>query len=170
MLPAIRESAARVDDRINAIDPQSMDERIDRFTAPMQAAAWTYTAVGVFSLILASVGLAGLTAYSVARRSRELGIRMALGARPGQVMTLVTRESAVLVAVGTVLGLAIAFFGTRLLSAMNATVGRVTGTNTTDPVVFLGAVVALAVVTVLACYIPARRCLRIDPASALRQE
>ena len=148
VLASLRESVARIDSTVNLIDPQSMEERINRFTAPMRMAAWTYGAVGVFSLVLAAVGLAGLTAYSVARRTRELGIRMALGARPGQVMALVTRESIVLVVIGTLLGMVIALAGTRLLSAMNATVGRVTGTNTADPFVLIGAPAVLALVSV----------------------
>ncbi len=95
---------------------------------------------------------------------------MALGARSRNVLGLVMKEGATLVAVGTIFGLAGAWAGARLLSAMNSGVGRVTSTNTSDPVVLIGAPLLLAALALAACYVPARNSLRIDPVVALRQE
>jgi ABC-type antimicrobial peptide transport system permease subunit len=106
----------------------------------------------------------------VQQRRREIGIRMALGARAGGVLGLVMREGAVLVAIGTAIGLAGAWAGSRGLAAMNHTVGTVTSTRPDDPFVIIGATVLLAVMALLACYLPARQTTRIDPALALRQE
>jgi ABC-type antimicrobial peptide transport system permease subunit len=136
----------------------------------LRMAAWTYGVVGVFGLVLAAVGLAGVTAYSVARRAREIGIRIALGARSADVLGLVMKEGLALVATGTALGMLGAWAGSKLLSAMNASVGRVSSTSTSDPIVLIGAPLLLATLALVACYVPARRSLRIDPAAALRQE
>jgi ABC-type antimicrobial peptide transport system permease subunit len=124
----------------------------------------------VFGLILASVGLAGVTAYSVARRGREIGIRVALGATSGNVLGLVMREGAVLVGVGTAIGMMGAWAATKALSAMVSAVASATSASTSDPVLLVGAPVMLAGLALLACYLPARKSMRIDPSTALRQE
>jgi ABC-type antimicrobial peptide transport system permease subunit len=121
-------------------------------------------------LILASVGLAGTTAYSVTERGREIGIRVALGARGRDVLALVMKEGGLLIALGLTFGLAGAWAATRLLAAMNATVGQVTSTSTSNPAVLVGAPLLLTALALMACYLPARRALRIDPAVTLRQE
>ena len=126
--------------------------------------------VGIFGLILSAVGLAGMTAYSVAQRGREIGIRIALGAQRGNVLGLVMKDGLRLVVVGTTIGMAGAWTGSRLLSAMNSSVGQVTSTSTTDPIVLFGAPLLLALLALAACYLPARRSMRIDPVVALRQE
>ncbi|MBC7926562.1 MAG: FtsX-like permease family protein, partial [Bryobacteraceae bacterium] len=170
VLADLRKRVARIDAAMNVIDPHSMKERIARFTAPLRMAVWTYGAVGVFGLILAAVGVTGLTAYSVVRRTREIAIRLALGASRWQVVSLVTREGLVLTSIGTALGMALAAAGASLLTAMDSTVARVTSTSTTDPVVLIGAPLVLGCVTLLACYIPARRCLRLNPALTLKHD
>lgn len=103
-----------------------------------------YGGIGVFGLILASIGLAGVTAYAVARRTREIGIRMALGATTGQVLRLVMQEGAALVAAGTVLGFAGAVLISRALSAMTAELARAFGASTGDPFLLIGAPLLLA--------------------------
>jgi predicted permease len=166
-----------VERQISAIDPnltpyraRTMTEQIDDITFMVRAALYTYGFIGVFGLILAAVGLAGVTAYSVSRRRREIGIRMALGARRGDVLALVMKEGALLVAVGSVLGLAGARAGTRLMSAFMESIARTAGTSTSDPMLLIGAPLLLAVLALLACYVPARKSMRVDPVIALRSE
>jgi macrolide transport system ATP-binding/permease protein len=169
-LGLVRREIRSIDERVMPFNGGSMSEQIDRFMAPLQIAAWTYGLIGVFGLVLACVGLTGVTAYSVAQRTREIGIRIALGARNLSVLSLVMKEGLVLVAVGTIIGMGGAWMGSRLLAAMNATVGTVSSTSTSNPVVLFGAPLLLAMLAVLACYLPARRSVHVDPIVALRQE
>jgi predicted permease len=169
-LAAVRREISAMNTNITLFNSRSMAEHIAEFMAPLRIAAWTYGLIGVFGLILAAVGLAGVTAYSVTQRRREIGIRMALGARSNDVLGLVMKEGLVLVTAGTIIGMACAWAGARLLSAMNSSVGTVTSTSASDPVVLYGAPVLLAGLALVACYVPARKSMRIDPAVALRQE
>jgi ABC-type antimicrobial peptide transport system permease subunit len=127
-------------------------------------------AFGAFAMFLACIGLHGVTAYSVARRTSEIGVRIALGAQRGNVLGLVMKEGLLLVVVGTAIGMSCAWTGARLLAAMNSSVGRVTSTSATDPVVLFGAPLLLAALALLACYVPARKSMHVDPVVALRQE
>jgi putative ABC transport system permease protein len=126
--------------------------------------------IGIFGLVLSAVGLAGMTAYSVAQRSREIGIRMALGAGRGNVLGLVMKEGALLVTVGTAVGMAAAWTGSRALAFMNSSVGKVTTGSVADPLVLFGAPLLLACLALLACYLPALKSMRVDPVIALREE
>jgi putative ABC transport system permease protein len=123
--------------------------------------------MGAFGLILAAVGLAGVTAYSVAQRGHEIGIRMALGAQKSDVLGLVMKEGAVLVTAGTLIGMALTWAGLRLMSRFFFSVASV---QAFDPALLVGAPLLLASLALLACYVPARKSMRIDPAIALRQE
>ena len=116
------------------------------------------------ALLLAVVGLYGMLAYSVTQRSREMGIRIALGARPMSVFRLVIRTGMMLVVVGVVLGIGGAFAATRLLST------QLFGVAPTDPIVFVIVAIALTLAGLAACVIPARRATRADPIAALRLE
>jgi putative ABC transport system permease protein len=120
-----------------------------------------FAAVG---LLLAALGIYGVLAYSVARRTREIGIRMAVGAERRHVLIMVMTEGGRLVAVGIVLGLITAFWLTRLLRHQLFQV------SPTEPRVFVGVVLVLSAIGFLACFIPARRATRIDPMEALRHE
>jgi predicted permease len=170
LLAAVRRESSALDPRVTPFNARSMTEQIDRFMAPLDAASWTYNSLWICGLILASVGLAGTTAYSVSDRRREIGIRVALGARACNVLTLVMKEGGILIALGLILGLAGAWAAVRMLAAMNASVGQVTSTSTSNPTVLFGAPLLLAALALIACYLPARRALRIDPAVTLRQE
>ena len=156
--------------RLTPYRSRTMQEQIDDILFTVRAAEWTYGFIGIFGLILAAVGLAGVTAYTVTQRRREIGIRMALGARRADVLRLVMQEGAMLISIGTILGLAGAHAGTRLLAAFIAQVARTAGMSASDPLLLAGAPLLLAAVALLACYLPARKSMRIDPAIALRQE
>ncbi|HLJ50015.1 MAG TPA: ADOP family duplicated permease [Bryobacteraceae bacterium] len=170
VLSVVHREIAAIDDRVTPFNGRSMAEQINQFMSPLRSAAWTYALIGIFGVVLACVGIAGVTAYSVVQRSREIGIRMALGARTRQVLSLVMKEGLSLVTAGTVVGMAGAWSGTRFLASMNASVGTVTSTSSSDPVVLVGAPLLLAAVSFLACYLPARRSTRVNPVVVLRQE
>jgi predicted permease len=120
--------------------------------------------LGVMSLILAGVGLYSVTAYAVGERTREIAVRMALGATPAQVLRLVLRESVGMIGWGWLIGAGVA------LAAARAVAGMLAGIVPNDPVVFGAAALFLGLVAVIACLLPARRAIRIDPVNALRCE
>jgi hypothetical protein len=123
--------------------------------------------VGVFAaaaLALAAVGIYGVVAFSVTRRTQEIGIRMALGARQSDVLRLILGEGARMAVLGVVLGIAASLAITRLLSTL------LFGISATDPLTFAGVALLLSLVALLASYIPARRAMRVDPDIALRSE
>jgi macrolide transport system ATP-binding/permease protein len=169
-IAAVRREISAIDAHLTPFHAQSMPEQIEELMFLVRMGLWIYGFIGVFGLILASVGLAGVTAYSVARRGREIGIRVALGATQGNVLGLVMREGVALVAVGTVIGMAGAWTATKVLSAMISVVASATSASTSDPLLLVGAPALLAALALVACYLPARKSMSIDPASALRQE
>ena len=122
------------------------------------------TFFGVLALILAATGLYGVLSYSIARRTNEIGIRMALGARQTNVLGMVFRETVRVVLLGIAIGLPLAFAATRLIAS------QLYGLSASDPVTIAGAVLVLLAVAMVACYIPARRASRVDPLVALRYE
>ena len=122
------------------------------------------TCFALMALLLASVGIYGVNAYAVAQRRNELGLRMALGASPGAVLRDVIGMGMRLIAIGIAAGLA----GAEAVSVWLKTV--LVGTGRPDPLAFVGAALLLAAVAMLACYLPARKATRIDPAVALRAE
>lgn len=161
---AVHAAVRDVDPNLPVFNLRTQQEQIDRLFTQERLFAQLCTFFGGIALLLAAVGLYGLMSYAVVRRTGEIGLRMALGALPGQVLRMILRESLLLVAVGAVLGLGGAFAATRLIATM------LFGLSPADPVTY-GAVTALLVlVAALACLIPARRAARVDPMTALRTE
>ncbi|MGJ5820641.1 ABC transporter permease [Paludibaculum fermentans] len=167
VISAVEREIASLDTRVTPFHASSMMEHISQFMSMLKAASWTYGLIGLFGLVLAAVGLAGVTAYSVAKRSREIGIRLALGAQKRDVLALVMKEGALMVLLGTAVGLALSIAGIRGLSGVFFTVASVQGY---DPMLLIGAPALLAGLALLACYVPARRSTSIDPAVTLRSE
>jgi len=168
-MAGIRREIASLDPNLVIFNVRTLAEQVDEINALSRLDTILYAAIGGFGLILAAIGLAGVTAYSVARRRKEIGIRMALGARRGQVLRLVMREGGTMVLAGSVLGLLGAFAAFRALAASNI-FGPSVSANSHDPRLVFGAPLLLAGLAMLACYIPARRSTKIDPLIALRQE
>ena len=169
-LGGIRREIASMDPNLAVFDVRTLGEYLERSRAFLRLALDTYGGIGAFGLVLAAIGLAGVTAYAVARRRKEIGIRMALGARKAQVLRLVLREGAALVAVGTVLGFLGAIAIAKMLSSLTSIFTESFNVATNDPRLLVGAPLLLAAIAMLACYLPARRSAKIDPLKALREE
>jgi putative ABC transport system permease protein len=120
-------------------------------------------AFGILALVLSAIGLYGVMAYSVTQRTREIGVRMALGARPGDVRTMVVRQGVLLAAAGVVFGLASAAALARVATNL------LFGISAVDPVTFATVTVLLLLVAVVAAYLPASKASRVDPVDALRR-
>ncbi len=169
-LSGIRNEIALIDPNLNLFHVQTLSEYLERSRSSTRFAVQTYGGIGVFGLVLAAIGLAGITAYSVAQRRKEIAIRTALGASRAQVLRLVLREGTALVSVGTVLGFLGAMAMAKILSALTNVFVEAFRVGTDDLRLLVGAPLLLATVTMLACYLPARRSVKIDPLKALRQE
>jgi ABC-type antimicrobial peptide transport system permease subunit len=169
-LSGIRSAIASIDPNLTLYNAQTLSDYLDRSRSSTRFAAQKYASIGVFGLVLAAIGLAGVTAYAVAQRRKEIAIRTALGASRAQVLRLVLREGAALVGVGTVLGFLGAMAIAKILSALTNIFVEVLRVGTDDPHLLVGAPLLLAAVAMLACYVPARRSAQIDPLKALREE
>jgi predicted permease len=169
-LSGIRSEIALIDPNLNIFNVQTFSAYLDRSRSALRFSIQTYGGIGVFGLLLAAIGLAGVTAYSVAQRRKEIAIRTALGASRAQVLRLVLREGAALVGVGTVLGFLGAIAMAKILSALANIFVEALRVGTDDPRLLIGAPLLLAAVAMLACYVPARRSAQIDPLQALREE
>ena len=161
---AIRETVRRLDGNLPVFDMKSMEAQVAESLFVERMVAWLSVAFGALATLLAAIGLYGVMSYAVARRTREIGIRMALGAEPSGVLWLVLSEVALLSAVGVLAGLLTAFFAARRVES------QLFGLTPTDPITLGSAVALLLTVALLAGFVPARRATRIDPLLALRTE
>ena len=169
-MAAVRDELRRTDPRLTIFDARTMDEHLERFERSIRIAVSPLAGLSLFGLVLATIGLTGVTSYAVARRRSEIGIRLALGAERLHVLWLVLREGTFLVVTGAVLGAAGAFALSRALSALDPDLARVLGAYVGDQVLLVGAPMLLVAAALLACAVPAWRAVRIDPASTLRAE
>lgn len=126
--------------------------------------------MGIFGLALASVGLAGVTAYSVSSRVHEIGIRLALGARSKDILGMIMAEGAALIGLGACIGIALAVLALHAMAASSDPVAQSIQHSRSDPRIAAGALGVLVMVALSACYLPARRSARVHPVVALRQE
>jgi predicted permease len=167
--PAVLTEMVRA--RVKALDPhlplydvKTLAVQIDDSLIPERLIAWLSTIFGLLATLLAAVGLYGVVAFSVTQRTREIGVRIALGAMPGDVLWLFLKQMAVLVGTGVIIGIGGALAATRLLSTMLYDV------KPADPLAFIAAGAILIATATLAAYLPARQATRVDPMTALRYE
>jgi putative ABC transport system permease protein len=163
-VPPLREVIARLDKDQPVHDIQPMRSMVFRFIGGYEVTAQALGGLAVIAMVLAGIGLLGVISISVARRTHEIGVRMALGAQPGEVLRVVLRQALGLVTIGLAVGLIVSIVAAHVLSS------RFYGVSPRDPAVFLVSTLLLAAVALVACYVPARRATRIDPVVALRYE
>jgi predicted permease len=168
LLRDMRREVLSIDPNVVFIENQTMEMQVDATLFPMRASAWLVSGIGLVAMLLAAIGLYGVIAYSVARRTKEIGIRVALGARPGAVVGLVMRQGLLVAIAGLMAGgaltAAVAVIAARMIA------GVLYGVSVGDPFSWAGAALLLLGVSALANLIPAWRASRVDPSEALRNE
>lgn len=169
-LAGIRDAIASLDPGLVIFNVRTLSAQLQVSRSAERFSVDTYGGIGMFGLVLAAIGLAGVTGYSVAQRRKEIGIRTALGASKAQVVRLVLREGVALVGVGAVLGFLGAIALAKILSTLMNMFVEALRFGTDDPRLLLGAPLLLALIAMLACYVPARSAAKIDPLKAIREE
>ncbi|MGH9789834.1 MAG: FtsX-like permease family protein, partial [Candidatus Acidiferrales bacterium] len=161
---AIRAEVRTLDPALPLFDARSMADHVNAALATQRASALLSTIFGLLALTLASIGVYSVLSYAITRRTHEFGIRVALGARPADVVRMVLGQGLTLGAIGLALGLAGAFAASGVLGEM------LYGVAPTDPLTYAGIAALLIAVVLAACWLPARRAMRVDPMIALRHE
>jgi len=164
LVAAIRRELSAIDPNQPIARVRTMDEWLDRAVAGPRYRTGLFVLFAGLALALSALGIYGVMSYSVGQRTREIGVRMALGARHGNVLGLVLRQGMGLVVIGVGIGLIGAFALTRVINSLLFNVGA------RDPLTFSGVAIVLAAVAFIACYVPARRATKVDPMVALRYE
>lgn len=164
-IPAVRSEMLALDPTLSVNDVSPLSAEIGTTLAATRLASTLITIFGLVALLLASIGLYGVMAWTVSRRTREVGIRMALGAQPGDVLKLILKQGMLLASCGVIIGLVAALIATRLIDTQ-----QLYGVRAADPLTFTVIALLLTAVSLLACYLPARRATRVDPLKALRYE
>ncbi|GAC1397757.1 MAG: ABC transporter permease [Pyrinomonadaceae bacterium] len=164
MIAAMRREVQNLDPNLPLYNVQTLTEHMSVPLFPARMAAIVLGSFGVLALLLAAIGIYGVMAYSVAQRTREIGIRLALGAEPRDVLKLIVGQGMILAFVGIGVGLMAAFALTRVIKTLLYNV------SATDPLTFAGVPLLLLTCALLACYIPAQRAMKVDPMIALRYE
>jgi putative ABC transport system permease protein len=160
----VRASLGQMDRETPVTQIKTMDQTVLDTMLQPRTQAWLLIGFATIALILAALGNYGVTSYYVAQNTHDIGIRMALGANPGEVLKLVLRKGMLLTGIGLLAGLTGAFTLTRFLSSL------LFGVQATDPWTFAAVSLLLACVSALAIFFPARRATRVDPLVALRHE
>ena len=164
MVQAVLREAAKLDPKISVFEPTTLAEHVGVSLYRQRMAATLLSTFGLLALLLAAVGLYGVTAYMVSQRTRELAVRVAIGATHGDVLKLILGQSLLLSGIGIVAGSIVALMVTRFLAHL------LFGVGPADPVTFAVIPIVLFAVTLAASYVPARRAIKIDPLMALRAE
>jgi predicted permease len=164
VLRALRAEVRKLDPSISVYAAKTLKEHMGTSLFPARMAAIALGSFGVLALILAAVGIYGVMSHVVAGRTREIGLRMALGAQLSDVQKLILKQGMFLAAIGSVSGLVIAFGGARMMKSM------LYGVSTSDPITFACVALGLSAIAFLACWVPARRASRVEPMIALRAE
>jgi len=162
LVKAFRQEVKALDENLPVYDVRSLDDRIAQKRLNTGVFVALFSIFAAIALLLASVGLYAVVAHSVSQRTREIGLRMAVGGTARDIVQLVFAQGLRQVAIGLVIGLIAAFSVTRVLRAV------LVGVSPSDPVTFLAVAVVLMLAAVLGCAIPARRAVRVDPVVALR--
>ncbi|HYL68754.1 MAG TPA: ABC transporter permease [Candidatus Limnocylindria bacterium] len=165
IIPAVEHVIESLAPELPVFDVKTMGQAINTLNGLLvyQIGAMLAAALGILGLILALVGVYGVISFAASQKTHEIGIRMALGAQPMQVLTMIFRQGLVIVAVGLVVGLGAALAAAKV-------VGNFLAVSPTDPLTYITVSLALTAVALFACYIPARRAMRVDPMEALRYE
>jgi putative ABC transport system permease protein len=164
LVPEVRSAVRHIDPRLALADVRAMDEVIGDALRRQRISAVLISGFAIGALLLAAMGLFGIVSGSVTRRRHELALRLAVGADHGRLLRLVLGEGAMLVATGVLIGAPAVYIAGKLMR------GVLIGVSPLDPLTLLAVALGLGVVTMIACYVPARRVLGIDPAQSLRQE
>jgi ABC-type lipoprotein release transport system permease subunit len=164
LVSAVRKEVSALDQDLPVGGIRQVAEVVADSLATRRLAMLLFRSFALVALVLSAVGISGVMAYSVTRRTHEIGVRMALGAQPGDVLRLVVGQGSKLLLTGVAIGLVAAVALTRVMTSL------LFGVTSTDPTTFAGVTVLLAAVALLACYIPARRATKVDPMAALRYE
>jgi predicted permease len=160
----VRRALAQVDPNLAVLKVETIRQQVNHLVDQEQLISQLCTWFAVLALLLTSIGLYGVMTYNVARRTHEIGVRMALGAPNREVQWMILRESLLLLGIGVLLGVPAAMAATRLVGA------QLFGLSPSDPLTFVAAILAISIVALLAAYFPARRATRVDPMVALRDE
>jgi len=164
LAPVVREQIRALNANLPIADVQTLRDQIELTLFPSRIAAWTLGGFGLLALLLAGIGIYGVVSYGAAQRTREIGVRMALGAKERDVLRLVLWDGLIVIGAGLAIGLSLAAAATRLIVAF------LYGVGATDPLTFVIVPLLLGVVALVASYIPARRAVKVDPLVALRYE
>jgi putative ABC transport system permease protein len=161
---AVRGMIASLDPQIAVADVKTMEANVQESIAPQRFNLFLLGLFATLAVFLAAVGVYGVLSYAVTQRTREIGVRVALGAQRGSILAMTIREGMQLTFAGAAIGLVGAWLLTRWMA------GLLYGVTARDPLTFVGVIVVMSLVSLAACYIPARRATRVDPLVALRYE
>jgi putative ABC transport system permease protein len=161
---ALRRAVAEVDPSLTVFNDGSLTSALGLALFPAKLVAVILASFGLLAVVLAATGVYGIMAYAVSRRTREIGIRMALGADPSEVARVVLTRTAMLLAVGISIGFGLAFAGGQFFGQI------LYGISAHDPLTYLCAIALMVLVAFVACWVPARRAIKVDPLTALRTE